>query len=148
MWSDAFDRPLRIELAVSRYLAVLIVATHLLGLLAAVSGPWSAWIRAVLVLAVLVSAAAGAWRHLLAGRITVAVWLPDGAWRVFDWGGWRDARLGSGARWSTLWVVLPLELSGTRARTLILGRDAVDPDAFRRLRGRLTVAAGAENGAK
>ena len=102
MWSDAFDRPLRIEPAVSRYLATLIVATHLLGLFAAAAGPWSAWIRAVLTLAVLASAAVSAWRHLLAGRITVAVWLPDGAWRIFGGGEWCDARLGPGARWSTL----------------------------------------------
>lgn len=148
MWSDAFDRPLRIEAAISRYLATLIVATHLLGLLAAVFGPWAAWMCAVLVLVVLASATVGVWRHLLAGRITVAVWLPDGAWRVFGGGEWRNARLVPGARWSTLWVVLPMELSGRKRRTLILGRDAVDPDAFRRLRGRLTVAAGAENGAK
>lgn len=148
MWSDAFDRPLRIEATASRYLAILIGAVHLLGIIAAALGPWSVWIRVVLVLAVLTSAAVGAWRHLLAGRITVAVWLPDGAWRVFGGGEWRDARLGPGARWSTLWVVLPLELSDRKRRTLILGRDAVDPDSFRHLRGRLTVAAGAENGAK
>jgi len=148
MWSDAFDKPLRLELAVSHYLAVLIVATHLLGLMAAVFGPWNAPIGALLGMCVLVSGVGVAWWHLLDGRITMAVWLPDGRWRVFGAGCWRDARLGPGVRWSTLWVVLPLQLPGKNRRTLILGRDAIDPDAFRRLRGRLTVLPHAKNGAK
>ncbi|TDJ33640.1 MAG: hypothetical protein E2O56_03515, partial [Gammaproteobacteria bacterium] len=140
MWSGAFDKPLRIEIAVSRYLAASLITVHLLGLFAAVFGPWPVAVRCLLSAVIVLSAAAVAWRHLLAGRITVAVWLPDGRWRVFGGVGWQDARLGPGVRWSTLWVVLPLQMRGARRRMLFLGRDGVDPDAFRRLRARLTVA--------
>jgi len=125
----------------SPVLAGAVLAMHGLGVLAMWSSalPWVAALGASLAL---VAGGMLAWRGILPAR--ELQWGAGEAWQL-QWAEGRTLRamLDAGASRSLpWWVTLAFRLEDGRRLTLMLPRDSLPPDDFRRLRSRLRVEAG------
>jgi toxin CptA len=106
--------------------------------------PASYMLRAALIGAALVGLAHGLGAHVLRTlpwSVVEATWQPDGAW-VLTLASGREvpARLLPSSYVSPALVVLNFRVAWWLVRSLVLPRDALDPDRHRRLRARLRLA--------
>lgn len=131
---EEFAKPLWLEPRRSLRLLLIVAGSHSLGLGVAVGGPWPLTARLLLATGVLLSAAWVGHRYLGAARLSAAVWRSDGNWRVCHRGVWLSAGSVSPVHASPAWVILRFRLPGVGRRRLVIARDAVPAEAFRRLR--------------
>jgi len=124
----------------SRALAVFLWAAHALSLLAAWLNPLPVGLRLILSVCVLFSLWAALRRSR--GGITGLRLQPDGSWILHEGDAEVEASL-LGRSLSTPWFVLLHFRTETRRPALLVCRDSLDPDAFRRLRVVLQVVGGA-----
>lgn len=124
----------------SHALAAFLWAAHALSLFAAWLNPLPVWLRLVFSVCVLFSLWA-ALRRSRAG-ITGLQPKPDGSWILHEGDTEVEASL-LGSSLSTPWFVLLHFRTETRRPALLVCRDSLDTDAFRRLRVVLQVVGGA-----
>lgn len=115
----------------SRLLTRLIVASHLgvVPILAMLAVP--PWLRLIAIVVVITSLLTRR-RLLFAAARTLRI-ERDGSYRLTDGGGSHGGRV-EGAAVFPLFVRLVLAGDGRRSRTLLVMRDAVDPELYRTLR--------------
>jgi len=140
--SEPFASTLRIEPEPSRLLRrVLVLVYCLSGLFLVVFS--AGWLVTAASLSLLGLAAFTGYRGRVAGDrvFRSAVWHADGAWQVVTpAGARRQARLLPSTFIHSLVVVLHFQLEDGGKGYLVLCRDSLAPDLFRRLRARMRVA--------
>ncbi|MCB1736599.1 MAG: hypothetical protein KDI42_00585 [Gammaproteobacteria bacterium] len=136
--------PLRLHFGVSVRLAGVLLLTHLLAL----TMVWFSTFPLPGQVAFSVLIAISAWwnhrRHVLhqgPGAVRALYWDADGSWRLLDSNGNEHPVLRRGEFLRTPWLVLLNFRAVSKARfAVLIPRDALPADDFRRLRLRLRVA--------
>lgn len=117
-----------------------LVGVHALALVAAGLSPVPLALRIALALAVVWSLWQS-WRTYLNPAIVGLRLLPDGSWRLsWQGGGEIDARLLGSSISSPWFVLLHLRTGQARRHNLLICRDSLEPESYRRLRVALRVA--------
>jgi len=140
--------PLRIRPRTSRRLAVFLLTIHFTAMAVVFALPLNGYLRAGLVVSVLVALAYSAGVHLLylvSSAVREATWGSDGAWILTLVSGEQiEARLLPSTYVTGNLLVLNFHRARWWSRSLVLLPDSLDGNLLRRLRARLRLA-GAEN---
>jgi hypothetical protein len=126
--------PLHLVLEPSPRLRAALAAVHGLAALAALLNPLPLWLRLGLVAAV----AASLRRNLRAPAVRGLSLLPDGHWEIVGKKGVLTAAPGP-ATLTTPWLAILDLRSATGRHAVLVPRDSVDPESFRRLRVHLRI---------
>ena len=143
MSSNRYATALRINLGFSRWLALLVVCSHgvALALIMLLPVPW--WLRLGLVILVIISCRRQCRRHVLRcdpRTITALEWRADDSWWLTAHNGVVvNPSLEADSYIHPLLVILNFSCAGG-SLSVVLFRDSIDHEHFRRLRLRLGTA--------
>lgn len=138
--SNAFARPLCLELRPSRVLTAAMATAQLLAVAAVLTLAAPLYLRCLACLLIMLLGLRGLCRHGTLGcgdAVARLIWR-DERWEVVDRAGRvRSARLDAHAVVTPALVVLVLAVDTGRRTGVVISADRVDPVALRRLRARL-----------
>lgn len=141
MSSRRYVIPLRISPGFSLRLTILLILVHLGGILMLLNMQWQWWQIVLMSSVVLISLIYNFGRHVLQTHqqsITEINWTSDGRWLLTTRSGNSfQARLSENSFLHPQLVVLNFNRGRWKRQSVVLFRDALDQESFRRLRVRL-----------